>query len=87
MKSYLDSSKHGVIYMSFGTNTDPTQLSMEKMQMFVKVFSKIPYDVLWKWNGDELPGKSDNIKIGKWFPQSDLLSKFYVLCHVRYLQN
>lgn len=63
--------------MSFGTNTDPTQLPIEKMQMFVKVFSKIPYDVLWKWNGDTLPGKSDNIKIGKWFPQSDLLSKFH----------
>ncbi|XP_026331658.1 UDP-glucuronosyltransferase 2B14-like [Hyposmocoma kahamanoa] len=73
LKRYLDSSKHGVIYMSFGTNTDPTQLPPEKMQMFVKAFSKMPYDVLWKWNGDELPGKSDNIKIGKWFPQSDLL--------------
>lgn len=64
--------------MSFGTNTDPSLLPPEKIQTFVRVFSKLPYDVLWKWNEDELPGRSKNIRIGKWFPQSDLLSKLIV---------
>ncbi|KAJ2944806.1 hypothetical protein O0L34_g1697 [Tuta absoluta] len=73
IKSYLDSSVHGIIYMSFGTNTDPTTLSQDTMQMFVKVFCQLPYDVLWKWSQDELPGRCLNIRIGKWFPQSDLL--------------
>ncbi|KAI5633114.1 UDP-glucoronosyl and UDP-glucosyl transferase domain-containing protein [Phthorimaea operculella] len=73
LKSYLDSSIDGVIYMSFGTNTDPTALSQETIQMFVKVFCQLPYDVLWKWSQDELPGRCSNIRIGKWFPQSDLL--------------
>ncbi|XP_026735708.1 UDP-glucuronosyltransferase 2B31-like [Trichoplusia ni] len=73
LKSYLDSSKNGVIYISFGTNVDPTQLPPERIQVLVKAFSQLPYDVLWKWNGDELPGRTENIRISKWLPQSDLL--------------
>ncbi|XP_026735705.1 UDP-glucuronosyltransferase 2B20-like [Trichoplusia ni] len=73
LKSYLDSSKKGVIYISFGTNVDPTLLPAERIQVLVKAFSQLPYDVLWKWNGDELPGRTENIRISKWLPQSDLL--------------
>ncbi|XP_026735468.1 UDP-glucuronosyltransferase 2C1-like [Trichoplusia ni] len=73
LKSYLDSSKNGVIYISFGTNVDPTLLPADRIQVLVKAFSELPYDVLWKWNGDELPGRTENIRISKWLPQSDLL--------------
>ncbi|CAD0205779.1 unnamed protein product [Chrysodeixis includens] len=73
LQLYLDSSKNGVIYISFGTNVDPTLLSPEKIQILVKTVSKLPYDVLWKWNGDELPGRTANIRISKWLPQPDLL--------------
>ncbi|KAI8423587.1 hypothetical protein MSG28_012669 [Choristoneura fumiferana] len=73
LKTYLDSSKHGVIYMSFGTNVDPSVLPPQKIQAFIKAFSELPYDVLWKWNEDELPGRTKNIRISKWLPQSDLL--------------
>ncbi|KAJ8727684.1 hypothetical protein PYW07_001803 [Mythimna separata] len=73
LKSYLDSSKHGVIYISFGTNVDPSLLPPEKIQILIRVFSQLPYDILWKWNTDELPGRTDNIRISKWLPQSDLL--------------
>ncbi|NP_001243978.1 UDP-glucosyltransferase precursor [Bombyx mori] len=73
LKEYLDSSKHGVVYISFGTNVEPSLLPPERIQLLIKVFSELPYDVLWKWDQDELPGKSENIKIAKWLPQSDLL--------------
>ncbi|XP_052741723.1 uncharacterized protein LOC112045599 [Bicyclus anynana] len=73
LKTYLDSSKHGVIYLSFGTNVMSGMIPTDKIQMIIKVFSNLPYNVLWKWDKDELPGKSNNIKISKWFPQSDLL--------------
>ncbi|XP_026736027.1 UDP-glucuronosyltransferase 2B20-like [Trichoplusia ni] len=73
LKSYLDSSQNGVIYMSFGTNVDPTMLPADRIQVLVEAFSQLPYDVLWKWNGDELPGRTENIRISKWLPQSDLL--------------
>nr|WEU75325.1 uridine diphosphate-glycosyltransferases 33AP1 [Glyphodes pyloalis] len=73
LQNYLDSSKNGVIYVSFGTNVDPGMFFADKIKTFVNVFSKLPYDVLWKWNQDELPGRTDNIKISKWLPQTDLL--------------
>ncbi|XP_013186737.2 UDP-glycosyltransferase UGT5 isoform X3 [Amyelois transitella] len=73
LKAYLDSSKHGVIYISYGTNVSPSALPAEKIQMLARVFSRLPYDVLWKWDKDELPGKPKNVKISKWLPQSDLL--------------
>lgn len=76
LKSYLDSSKNGVIYISFGTNVMPSMLPQEKIQVLINVFSKLPYNILWKWDKEELPGKTDNIRIAKWFPQSDLLSKY-----------
>nr|AEW43117.1 UDP-glycosyltransferase UGT33F3 [Helicoverpa armigera] len=73
LKTYLDSSKNGVIYISFGTNVDPAALPADRIEVLVKTFSKLPYDVLWKWNNDVLPGRTDNIRISKWLPQSDLL--------------
>ncbi|XP_075985856.1 uncharacterized protein LOC142982985 [Anticarsia gemmatalis] len=73
LKSYLDSSKNGVIYISFGTNVDPALLPAQIIQTLVNTFSKLPYDVLWKWSKDELPGRTKNIRISKWLPQSDLL--------------
>ncbi|XP_026736021.1 UDP-glucuronosyltransferase 2B9-like [Trichoplusia ni] len=73
LKTYLDSSKNGVIYVSFGTNVDPTHLPADRIEVLVKTLSQMPYDVLWKWNGDELPGRTENIRISKWLPQSDLL--------------
>nr|QNS26322.1 UDP-glycosyltransferase UGT33AL1 [Ostrinia furnacalis] len=73
LKNYLDSSKNGVIYISFGTNVDPALLPPEKIQTMINVLSKLPYDILWKWNQDELPGRTPNIRISKWLPQSDLL--------------
>ncbi|CAH2058060.1 unnamed protein product, partial [Iphiclides podalirius] len=73
LQSYLDSSKNGVIYVSFGTNVKPSLLPVSKIEAMIRVFSHLPYDVLWKWDKDELPQRSVNIKISKWLPQSDLL--------------
>ncbi|XP_013186763.2 UDP-glycosyltransferase UGT5 [Amyelois transitella] len=82
LKSYLDSSKHGVVYVSFGTNVNASALPPEKIQMMINVLSRSPYDVLWKWDKDELPGQTKNIRISKWLPQSDLLRhpkiKFFI---------
>ncbi|CAG4992114.1 unnamed protein product [Colias eurytheme] len=76
IKTYLDSSENGVIYFSLGTNVFSSLLRPETIQMFINTFSKLKYNVLWKWEKDEMQGKSENIKIFKWLPQSDVLSNF-----------
>ncbi|XP_046972654.1 UDP-glucosyltransferase 2-like [Vanessa cardui] len=73
LKSYLDASKNGVIYVSFGTNVKPSVFPRETLKIFTDAFSQLPYDVLWKWDNDELPGRPKNVKVSKWLPQSDLL--------------
>ncbi|CAF4941885.1 unnamed protein product [Pieris macdunnoughi] len=73
LQSYLDSSKNGVVYLSFGSNARSSQLPKETIQIFLNVFAKLPYEVLWKWETNDLPGKTDNVKTAQWLPQSDLL--------------
>ncbi|CAK1547656.1 unnamed protein product [Leptosia nina] len=73
LQTYLDSSKNGVIYLSFGSNAKSIMLPKEVITLLINVFSKLPYDILWKWESEELPGKSENIKVSTWLPQSDLL--------------
>ncbi|KAJ0171755.1 hypothetical protein K1T71_012518 [Dendrolimus kikuchii] len=73
LETYLNSSKNGVIYISFGTNVAPSMLPSERIQILKEGFSELPFDVLWKFDKDEMPGKSKNIKLSKWLPQSDLL--------------
>ncbi|XP_031766752.2 UDP-glycosyltransferase UGT5-like [Galleria mellonella] len=72
ISSYLEASVNGVVYVSFGTTAD-LSLYSAKIQVLLNAFSKLPYDILFKWPKDELPGKPDNVKIAKWFPQADLL--------------
>lgn len=47
---------------------------VEKRQMFLNVFNRIPQRILWKWEG-ELPGKPSNVMTRKWMPQRDILGK------------
>ncbi|OWR54293.1 UDP-glycosyltransferase UGT33B1 [Danaus plexippus plexippus] len=73
LSKVLDSSKSGVIYFSMGTNIKKSHLPSETIQMFINTFSSLPYDILWKCDED-IQITSKNIKILKWFPQSDLLA-------------
>ncbi|XP_063392711.1 UDP-glycosyltransferase UGT4-like [Cydia fagiglandana] len=73
IKTYLDESPVEVIYVSFGTNFDPIDLPAKTLQILTKVFSNIPYNILWKWDSDEFPISSTNIRTFKWLPQIDVL--------------
>lgn len=74
LKELLDTSQNGVIYMSLGSNVKSKDLTTETKTIFLNVFRKLPYDILWKFEDDKLANKSENVKISKWFPQSDLLA-------------
>lgn len=49
----------------------------EKREAFIRAFKRLPQRVIWKWENDTMEGKTDNILIGKWLPQFDILSKQY----------
>lgn len=74
IKEFIESAKHGVIYFSMGSNIKSSQLPEEVRNGLLKAFSKLKERVLWKWEEEHLPGKSDNLLINAWFPQDDILA-------------
>ncbi|XP_063921673.1 UDP-glycosyltransferase UGT5-like [Zophobas morio] len=74
LQEYLDNAPNGVIYFSMGSNLKSAELPLEKRDAFLKTFAKLKQKVIWKWEEDVLPGKPDNVKLGKWLPQSSILA-------------
>lgn len=75
LQTYLDGSKNGVIYCSFGTNIHSENFDVERLQIFLEAFGRLKkYDVLYKFGSDTVENKPDNVKLAKWVPQTDLLA-------------
>lgn len=74
LEKFLNESTHGVIYFCMGSLLRGESFPLEKRKAFLAAFAKLPYDVLWKYEGASLPGQPSNVKILPWTPQRDLLS-------------
>lgn len=46
----------------------------DKIKALMAVFSRLPQRVIMKWDTKDIEGKSDNVILGKWFPQNDILA-------------
>lgn len=57
-----------------GSNIQSTQITSERREAMLRVFSRVKQRVLWKWEDEQLPGRPDNVMIQKWLPQSDILA-------------
>lgn len=79
LKTYLDNSKNGVIYVSLGTNVRTANMDKDLVDAFRDAFNALPYDVLWKFDEGTVNGVANNVKIQKWFPQRDLLGKNFAI--------
>lgn len=73
LKTYLDNSKRGVVYVSLGSNIIPSMMDKDFLEAFLLAFEALPYNILWKFDGDNLENVPKNVRIQKWFPQNDLL--------------
>ncbi|CAG9803451.1 unnamed protein product [Chironomus riparius] len=74
IQKFLDEATDGAIFFSLGSNFKSEQVSDEKIKTILSVFSKIPQRVIMKWDFDTIEEKSDNIMLGKWLPQDDILA-------------
>lgn len=59
--------------MSLGSNVRSSDLSEEKLSIFLNKFKSIKQKIVWKFETD-LPNKPDNVIVGKWLPQNDILA-------------
>nr|XP_023012474.1 UDP-glucuronosyltransferase 2C1-like [Leptinotarsa decemlineata] len=74
LQEFCDSAKDGVVYFSMGSNLKPSDMSQDSKQALLSALGKLKQKVLWKWDEDHLPGKPENVRIAKWFPQQDILA-------------
>uniref|UniRef100_A0A914D4A9 glucuronosyltransferase n=1 Tax=Acrobeloides nanus TaxID=290746 RepID=A0A914D4A9_9BILA len=72
----MNSSKKGVVLVSFGSVAQSYLMSREMKKSFLEAFAQFP-DVtfLWKYEKDEdnVAAGYKNVITGKWLPQTDLL--------------
>lgn len=73
LKTLLDNSKEGVVYFSMGSNLKSKNLSPENKKVLMRVFSKLPVKVVWKFEDENLADKPENVIISKWLPQRGIL--------------
>lgn len=66
---------HGVILFSLGTNVNVSDFATAKLSAILTVFSKLEQNIIWKWDGDEIPtNKPENLLMENWLPQEDILA-------------
>ncbi|CAH2000423.1 unnamed protein product [Acanthoscelides obtectus] len=73
IKNFLEKASNGVIYFSLGTTVSSSQLNDVKKKNIIETFRQLPYNVLWKYEQDDLQNIPENIMIIKWAPQQDIL--------------
>ena len=69
LKDFVDLSP-GFILISFGSHVK--SLSEEEVQLWVEVFSQLPYQIVWRLTGHST-ALTDNIMTSEWLPQQALL--------------
>ncbi|CAK1543148.1 unnamed protein product [Leptosia nina] len=74
LKKFMDESKHGVIYISFGSMIKANSIPSYKLQAIIDVLEELPQNVIWKWDDDKLPFKLDKMYSEHyWLPQNDIM--------------
>lgn len=74
--------------MTFGSAIPVSSMPAHIVEMFVRVFARIPQRVFWKWEkGSKLQRKlTDNVMMVDWLPQQDLLGKQAKICNISRLR-
>lgn len=74
IQTWLDEALDGAIFFSLGSNIISSQMQPEKLTVLLNVFGRLKQRVLWKWEDAHMPGKPDNVMVGEWLPQDDILA-------------
>lgn len=74
LQSFIDDAHHGVIYFSFGSNIQGSDMPQRLQETFIETFKNLPQRVLWKFEGKIPSNVPSNVLIWKWFPQHDILA-------------
>ncbi|XP_065218582.1 UDP-glucosyltransferase 2-like [Planococcus citri] len=82
IEDFIEGADHGVILFSFGTAVKASSMPPEKLEAIKDALSAIPQKVLWRVNDLNITNVPPNVKLGKWFPQRDVLEHKKVIAFV-----
>lgn len=74
LQTFMDEAEHGVIFVSFGSVLKANQMADSLRLKLLTVFKNVKQRVIWKWETETMEGKPDNVFLGKWLPQQDILA-------------
>lgn len=77
IEDFLRNAKEDVIYISWGSMLRTFSLDPNKVQAILRAFENLPFNVIWKWENDNVPTKSNKFLFVKWAPQFRLLCKYW----------
>lgn len=83
LQEYLDSSVNGAVFFSLGATVPCSSLKNGTIHEIIQAFAKLPFNVLWKFEEDEMLNLPTNVLVRKFFPQQDLLGKDKLLLQLR----
>lgn len=73
LKEFADAAKEGLVVFTLGSAVPVSSMPKETLASFIRVFSKLPQQVIWKWEAEIPSNLPPNIKMVKWLPQQDFL--------------
>lgn len=71
----MDGASEGFIYISLGSNVQSKDLQDQTLKTIMDILRDLPFRTLWKYESDDLSNLPKNVKLVKWAPQQDILSK------------
>ncbi|XP_060804205.1 UDP-glucosyltransferase 2 [Amyelois transitella] len=74
LEKFIQSSEHGVIYISFGSVVKSSSMSETQIQAILGAMAKLPQKFIWKWESDTLVADKNKLYVAKWLPQVDILA-------------
>ncbi|KAG4079910.1 hypothetical protein HA402_015041 [Bradysia odoriphaga] len=74
LQTFLDNAKDGAILFTLGSNSKSTYLPQKTLNILLKVFSTLKQKIVMKWESEVLEGKPENVFVGTWLPQDDILA-------------
>lgn len=79
LEDWLNSEKArvaGVIYLSMGSQIDPSSVPKESFDVLRQAFERLPQQILWKCSADKMPVLPNNVKCIEWAPQLSILCEY-----------
>lgn len=73
LREFIDSSPVPVVLFSLGSTIRSEQMPARVRDSLVAAFRRLPYRVVWKWEGAALTDLPPNVMTRAWLPQQDVL--------------